>query len=87
MRLIGKERLSPLRGTDKDVDLWISAWIAELSNAIWKCSDDLIRSFPRAQQCTRVVFIFPIQESGNSIKLLLSFDKGIALIQEVIKND
>ncbi|MBQ4668734.1 MULTISPECIES: type II toxin-antitoxin system HigB family toxin [Aeromonas] len=87
MQLLGKKHLSSLLGQDKTVDVWVSAWVAEVSNANWKTPDELTSAFPRACSCGDCVYLFPVCESGNGLKLLFSFDKGIALIQEVTKNE
>ncbi len=43
MQLLGKKRLSSLLGQDKTVDVWVSAWVAEVSNANWKTPDELTK--------------------------------------------
>lgn len=87
MLLIGKERLGSLLGDDRNIDLWISAWVTEMNTAIWKSTAELKNAYPRAKSCSDTVFIFPICESGYSVKTLFSFEKGIALIQEVVSNE
>ncbi|ENO8975778.1 type II toxin-antitoxin system HigB family toxin [Vibrio parahaemolyticus] len=85
MRLIGKERLGVIRSVDLSIDTWISAWVAELSNANWRSEMELISAFPRAKYIDSQSYIFPV--CGNedmNIKVTFCFNGGIAVIREVI---
>lgn len=46
MRLIGKQRLQVLSGTNPETDVWLSAWVAELTNAYWKDAKGVLDAFP-----------------------------------------
>lgn len=85
MRLIGKERLGVIRSIDVSIDKWISAWVAELSNANWRSDMELMNAFPRAKCIDGDSYAFPV--FGNeeiNIKVTFCFNGGIAVIREVI---
>lgn len=85
MRLIGKERLGAIRSVDIAIDTWISAWVAELSNANWRSEVELISAFPRVKHVESTSYMFPV--FGNdaiNIKVTFCFNGGIAVIREVI---
>lgn len=85
MRLIGKERLGVIRSIDMSIDTWISAWVAELSNANWKSDMDLLSAFPRAKYIDDNSYMFPVFGSEDTnIKVTFCFNGGIAVIREVI---
>ena len=84
MRLIGKDKLLRCRGINNEIDTWISAWVTELSTTTWFNPSDLRNSYPNATTVEGSVFIFPICATNYNIKVVLSFNKSIALITEVI---
>ncbi len=84
MRLIGKERLGVIRSVDVSIDTWISAWIAELSNANWRSEMELIAAFPRAKYIDSNSYAFPVLGNEEiNIKVTFCFNGGIAVIREV----
>lgn len=85
MRLIGKEKLFCLRGINDEIDTWLSVWITELSNSSFN-QVNLQDNFPRMVNLENSIFIFPVYSSNYSVKVILCFKRGIALISEVIKN-
>ena len=87
MRLIGKEKLLRLRGINDEIDTWVLAWVTELSNASWANQVDLGNSFPNMDSLEGSLFVFPICSSKYSIKVILCFNRSIALITEVITNE
>ncbi|OCH41598.1 type II toxin-antitoxin system HigB family toxin [Aliivibrio fischeri] len=85
MRLIGKERLNVLISVDADIDTWISAWVAELSNANWRSAVELVDAFPRVGFVEGTSYVFPVLGNEEiNIKVTFSFNAGIAVIHEVI---
>lgn len=84
MRLIGKDKLLRFRGINNEIDTWVSAWVTELSTTTWFNPTDLRNSFPNITTLEGSVFLFPICTTDYNVKVILSFNKGIALITEVI---
>jgi mRNA-degrading endonuclease HigB of HigAB toxin-antitoxin module len=85
MRLIGKQRLCSIYGINSEIDVWISAWVAEISNASWCDSEELVEAFPTVRAEDRASYCFPIcGDKGTYIKMAVCFHKGIAVISEVI---
>ncbi|UZD58835.1 type II toxin-antitoxin system HigB family toxin [Shewanella algae] len=87
MRLLGQIKLKATQECGSDIGLWIAIWIGELSFANWKETNDVLEAYPRVEQKGANVFVFPVSDSSHRIKILLSFEKGTALIQEVYKNE
>ncbi|EOA3783345.1 type II toxin-antitoxin system HigB family toxin [Vibrio vulnificus] len=85
MRLIGKERLDAIISVDAEIDTWISAWVAELSNANWRSAVELVDAFPRAGLVEGASYAFPVLGNEEiNIKVTFNFNAGIAVIREVI---
>ncbi|HCM62125.1 MAG TPA: hypothetical protein DIT05_06210 [Morganella sp. (in: Bacteria)] len=85
MRLLGKSRLNVLDYTDKDTNVWISAWVAELSNADWKDEESLLGAFPRVMRSDGVFYTFPIcGKDSLLIKIAVYFNRSTAVITEVV---
>lgn len=87
MQLIGKDKLSSLQGISRDIDIWLSAWIAELNHATWMTPIDIQENYPRAVKLDEVAFLFPITSSHYRIKIVFYFKKNLALISEVTINE
>lgn len=86
MRLVGKDKLSAIRNVNNDIDIWLSAWVAELSNANWRSEADLINAFPRVSLLSQLnSYAFPIFGNDQiSIEVTFCFIGGIAVIREVV---
>ncbi|MCU6376616.1 type II toxin-antitoxin system HigB family toxin [Morganella morganii] len=85
MRLLGKSRLSALDCSDKDIYVWISAWIAELSNANWKDEKSMLDAFPRAMLSEGAFYAFPVcGKDSLLIKIAVYFNRNTAVITEVV---
>ncbi len=85
MRLIGKDRLVVIQNINGDIDVWISAWVAEINHATWKADAELIDAFPRVKAVDGSSYMFPVLGNEEiSIKVSFSFSRGIAVIREVI---
>lgn len=83
MRLIGREKLNPLRGKGADVEKWTRSWVAEVAGAHWRQPNDVIGQFPNAHHQGHGCFMFPIGRCQLAIKLQIAFAQGIALISEL----
>ena len=85
MRLLGKSRLNALDDIDRDTHVWISAWIAELSNANWRDEESMLDAFPRAMPSEGVLYSFPVcGKNSLLIKIAVHFNRGTAVIKEVV---
>lgn len=85
MRLLGKPRLKAIDSTDKDVCVWISAWVTELCNANWRDEESLFYAFPKAVSSDGVLYTFSVcGKDSLLIKIAVHFDRGIAVINEVV---
>lgn len=80
MRLLGRDRLRVLFGTDELIDAWVRSWVSELCTANWKSAEDVLRQFPRAREIEGDTFEFPISENRQCIHVLMTFTHGIALV-------
>ncbi|AYP22256.1 type II toxin-antitoxin system HigB family toxin [Pantoea agglomerans] len=88
MRLIGKHRLQTLRGTNPETDVWLSAWVAELTNAYWKDAKGVLDAFPRALQIDNFCYVFFIRGiKSQGIKVTFEFQRSIAVINQVVFNE
>ncbi|HBY2284667.1 type II toxin-antitoxin system HigB family toxin [Klebsiella pneumoniae] len=85
MRLIGKQRLQVLSGTNPETDVWLSAWVAELTNAYWKDAKGVLDAFPRAQQIDNLCYVFFVRGiKSQGIKVTFQFERSIAVINQVV---
>jgi mRNA-degrading endonuclease HigB of HigAB toxin-antitoxin module len=85
MQLIGKHRLDSIQGISDKIDLWIAAWITEVSHAAWKEPSAVLTAFPRVKSVNQIIFIFPVSgEEFPQIKLKIKFGMDKAMISEVI---
>jgi mRNA-degrading endonuclease HigB of HigAB toxin-antitoxin module len=80
LRLIGREKLMPLRGQNQETARWVAHWSAELRDAHWKRPTDIAHQFPKAKQLGNSNFLFPIPKQKIAIHLLIAFPQGVALI-------
>lgn len=78
MRLLGKDKLQV--ALDKDAQLWLRSWIAELGAAHWKDAADLLAQFPRAMATGPDTFIFRVGAAVWNIELAVHFPQEIALV-------
>lgn len=86
MRLIGQERLLELLGFDPDIDVWISAWVREITTNHWLGPVGLIDAYPRVIKCEAGVYVFPVLDSLHRIEVVFGFNEGIALVRAVFIN-
>jgi mRNA-degrading endonuclease HigB of HigAB toxin-antitoxin module len=88
MRLIGKHWLQALCGTNPETDIWLSAWVAELTNAYWKDAKGVLDAFPRAEQIDKFCYVFFVRGiKSHGIKVTFEFGRSIAVINQVIFNE
>jgi len=86
MQLIGKHRLTSIQGISDEIDLWIAAWVTEISHATWKDPSSILAAFPRAKSVEKALFIFPVcGKEFPQIKIKIKFGMDKAMISEVIK--
>jgi mRNA-degrading endonuclease HigB of HigAB toxin-antitoxin module len=85
MQLIGKHRLASIQGVNDKVDLWIAAWVTEVSHATWKDPSSILTTFPRAKSVDQIIFTFPVcGKKFPQIKVKVKFGMDKAMISEVI---
>ena len=84
MRLIGRDKLKRIGG---DVDRWLRSWCSEVAHAHWRRAQDVTDQFPNARARSGSDFLFPIGNSGYSVRLQVAFAQGIALILEMNEID
>lgn len=85
MQLIGKHRLSSIKGINDKIDIWIDAWVTEVSHATWKDPSSIFIAFPRAKSVDQILFIFPVcGKEFPQIKIKIKFGMDKAMISEVI---
>jgi hypothetical protein len=86
MRLVGISRLDNIKGINREVDTWLSAWVEEMSHASWRGEVELMDAFPRIDLLEADLFFFPVFGHNDiGIKVSFYFEGGIAVINEVIK--
>lgn len=83
MRLIGREKLSRLRGKGAEVETWVRSWVAEVTDAHWRKPDDVTRQFPNARHHGKGCFWFPIGSCQLAIQLQIAFAQDVALISDL----
>jgi mRNA interferase HigB len=83
MRLLGRDRLTRLRGQGELVEKWIRSWVAEIMVAHWRSPLDVNNQFPSALHQGNGSFIFPVRDTGLTIGLLVVFPQGIALVTDL----
>lgn len=81
MRLLGRQRLSRLRGDE--IEKWVRAWVAEVMNAHWKQPSDVRDQFPNARHHGGSLFLFPVGSCNCVICLMIAFPQGVALITDL----
>ena len=85
MQLIGKHRLDSIQGISDQIDLWVAAWVTEVSHATWKEPNSILTAFPRVKSVDQVMFTFPVcGREFPQIKLKVKFGMDKAMISEVI---
>ena len=83
MRLIGREKLSRLKGQGAEVEKWVRSWVAEVAEAHWRRPEDVAEQFPSACHQGRGCFLFPIAQFPVAIQLQIAFAQGVALISDL----
>ncbi|KFX29709.1 hypothetical protein KR96_07110 [Ralstonia solanacearum] len=78
MRLLGKDKLQV--ALDRDSQIWLRSWVAELTSAHWKDAAELLVQFPRATVAGPDTFIFRVGAAVWIIELAVHFPLGIALV-------
>ncbi|KNH30319.1 hypothetical protein ACS77_00440 [Pseudomonas syringae] len=87
MRLIGREKLTPLQGKGDRAEKWLRGWVAEIISAHWKQPADVNEQFPNSSLKGDGVFHFPVESCGVAIQLMIAFPQGVALITDLISED
>lgn len=87
MKLLGRDKLSRLRGRGDEIEKWVRGWAAEVIAAHWKHPADIRDQFPNARHHGNGVFAFPIGQSPWTVFLQIAFTHGVALITELKAND
>ncbi|WP_165384511.1 type II toxin-antitoxin system HigB family toxin [Vibrio parahaemolyticus] len=85
MQLIGKHHLELVLGSSEEIDMWISAWVTEVSHSSWKDPRSVLDAYPRAIDVDGTVFLFHV--CGNEfpqIKIKIRFGLDKAMICKVI---
>lgn len=80
MRLIGREKLLPLKEQGSRVKTWLTVWTAEVTQAHWTNSGDLLREFPKARDMGDDIFQFNVGDEDIAVNVLISFTHSTALI-------
>ncbi|MGB0892976.1 MAG: type II toxin-antitoxin system HigB family toxin [Parashewanella sp.] len=87
MRLIGMKQLQALSDIERNIDIWIAVWSTDIQSCNWKEAEDLKNLYPRCTSEGKNEFIFSVGTTKHRIRLKLFFNKGIALIKEVIRDE
>ena len=87
MRLLGRDKLSCLKGQDTEIDKWLAGWMLELMRARWGDASDLLHQFPSAKELKEGVFLFPIRSAKHAIEVWIAFPQGIVLVNALIEYD
>jgi len=87
VRLVGKHMLQRLVDEQPTTRPWVSSWAAEIEEAQWKSSSDLLAQFPRVRAQNDGGFYFPVAGTKTDVVLSVAFPAGIALIKEFIPRD
>ncbi|WP_082754441.1 type II toxin-antitoxin system HigB family toxin [Burkholderia savannae] len=78
MRLLGKDKLQV--NLDRDAQIWLRSWIAELMSAHWKAPADVLAQFPKATPVSPDTFLFNVGVAAWIIELAVHFPQEIALV-------
>ncbi len=81
MKIIGLDKLSSMRG--EIVEKWLFSWIAEIKDAHWRFSSDVIKQFPKVRASDDSCFEFSVSTTQWVICIQVAFLQGIAIIKEV----
>ncbi|MCO8312475.1 type II toxin-antitoxin system HigB family toxin [Pseudomonas mandelii] len=84
MHLVGKDILGGLKGRNPEVDIWVSAWTAELEHAIWAHQADLIDQFPSVREKSAGIFIFEVGLAKCWLEVRIVFPQKIARIVAIL---
>ena len=79
MRLIGRHRLQPLAEQGAAPRKWALSWVAEVRDAQWSSTEDVLRQFPNVS-LENNIFLFPVLTTATSVVVLFAFPHQIALI-------
>ena len=85
MKLIGREKLTTLKGINNEIDKWVAIWVMELTKKAWFSHLELEYDYPQMEILEgSSIFIFPVSSSNHTVKVCFYFEKKIALISEVV---
>jgi len=88
MKLIGKDKLNNIKGVSREIDMWVIAWLTELSSKMWFSYVELQFDYPRMKIVDdEGAYIFPVASSSYNVKVYFCFNKGLALISEIITSE
>lgn len=83
MKLLGRNRLSPLYGLSDQTDRWIRSWVSEISHANWKHPKDVLGQFPQARSVADHVFQFRVGPESHWIEVSVMFPLAVAVITDL----
>jgi len=83
MRIIKKKTLSDYWEKHEDVRFALQAWHAEAKAALWKSSDEIVKSYPYVDPVGDNRIVFNIK--GNSYRLVVKihYNTGVVYIRFV----
>lgn len=80
MRIVGKEKIQHLLGSNGQERVWLRAWLAEVANANWKDPRDIFDQFPKSFHVNPCTFTFPINNTDKHVCIQIAFPQGVAII-------
>lgn len=83
MKLLGRNRLRDLYGSNEQVQAWVRGWVSELSYANWKGAQDVLHQFPRAQCLANNIFSFPVDQQPQVIEVAIVFAQAVVLVTDL----
>lgn len=87
MHLIGRPKLNSLWNRNAAIDVWLRAWISEVSYAHWKRPADVNTQFPNVSQNKADLFAFQVGDSNMKIETQIAYTRGIVLINNLISSE
>lgn len=80
MRLIGRDKLCPLKGLDIQIDKWIAGWTVEITHADWHDEGHVVDQFPTVYNNNKGLFKFQVGLAKYGIEVLIAFPQKTVLI-------
>ena len=83
MRVVGQQILTNYAADHADIRAPLSAWLAELEEADWKCTKDIKARYPSASFVGENRVIFNIKGNNYRVEVKVSFEIKVVLVTRI----